>query len=104
NFDIRIGKLRVDQLRFEPAITGQRRIARIAGDVDIRSGRAIVHLDGAVRGSGERLRLALDAEPDRKKFDLDVHLDAPADSVSGALIGTRRPFSLVVQGDGSWSK
>jgi len=103
SFDIHVGHLRIDQLRFEPAITGQRRIARLEGDADVRSGRAIVHLNGDVRGSGEHLALALDAEPDRKKFDVDVHLNAPADSVTGALIGTRRPFVLVVQGDGSWT-
>ena len=103
SFDIYIGKLTVDQLRFEPAITGERRIGSLAGDVDIRSGRAVVHLDSAVRGSGERLKLALDSEPDRGKFDADVRLNAPADSVMGALVGIKRPFALVLQGDGSWT-
>jgi translocation and assembly module TamB len=102
-FDIHIGRLVIDQLRFEPAITGQRRIGRLVGDIDIRSGRAIVHLNGAVRGSGERLKLALDSEPDRGKFDADVRLHAPADSIMGALVGIKRPFALVIQGDGSWA-
>jgi translocation and assembly module TamB len=103
DFDIRIGRLEVEQLRIEPAVTGQRRIGRIVGDADIRSGRARVHLDAAVRGSGERLLLALDAEPDRKRFDLEVRLNAPANSVAGAMLGTRRPIALTIGGDGSWT-
>ena len=103
-FDIRIGRLAIEQLRFEPAVTGVRRTGRLAGRVDIRSGRAVLHLGGAVRGSGERLKLALDADPDREKFDIDVRLKAPANSVVGALIGTQRPLDLVVLGDGSWSR
>ena len=102
-FDIRIGRLDIAQLRFEKAVTGERRIARLAGDVDIRSGRARVHLGAAVKGSGERLQLALDAEPDAKRFDLDVHLGAPANSVIGAMIGTQRSFALAIEGDGSWT-
>ncbi|MDB5698127.1 MAG: translocation/assembly module TamB [Alphaproteobacteria bacterium] len=102
SFDIKIGRLEIAQLRFEKGVTGERRIARLAGDADVRSGRAIVHLSASVRG-GERLALALDAEPDRKKFDLGVRLDAPANSVSGTMAGTKRPIKLVVQGDGDWS-
>lgn len=101
-FDIRIGRLEIEQLRFEKSVTGERRIARLVGDADIRSGRAVIHLAASVRG-GERLALALDAEPDRKKFDLEVRLDAPANSVTGAMVGTKRPIRLVVQGDGDWS-
>jgi translocation and assembly module TamB len=103
DFDIRIGRLEVEQLRVERAVTGRRQTARIAGSADIRSGRAQVQLDASVRGSGERLLLALDAEPDREKFDLEVRLNAPAHSVVGALVGTRRPIALNVGGDGSWS-
>src|SRR5699024_7383643 len=54
SFDIRIGHLRIDQLRVAKAVTGTERIARLVGDADIRSGRAIIHLNAAVKGSGER--------------------------------------------------
>ena len=101
-FDIRIGRLEIEQLRFEKSVTGERRVARLVGDADIRSGRAVIHVAASVRG-GERLALALDAEPDRKKFDLDARLDAPANSITGAIVGTKRPIRLVVHGDGDWS-
>ncbi len=102
-FDIRVGRLRIAQLRLEPGVAGQRRVASVAGEVDVRSGRALVNLDVAVRGGGDRLALKLDAEPDRDHFDVDVRLDAPANSVSGALVGTRRPIALRIEGDGRWS-
>ena len=102
-FDIRIGELRIDRLRFEPAIAGQRRVGRLEGKADIRSGRAMVVLNAGVEGGGDRLALNLDAQPDRDLFDLDTELEAPANGVFGKLIGTVQPVKLSVKGDGRWS-
>jgi translocation and assembly module TamB len=101
-FDIHVGRLRIEQMRLGKAIAGEARTARLAGEADIRAGRALVRLDGVVRDGGDRLVLNLDAEPDRNRFDLDLRLAAPAKSVVGALLGTDRPIGLVVEGDGSW--
>ena len=38
-FDIRIGRLRIDQLRIERAVTGERRFAAVTGEADVREGR-----------------------------------------------------------------
>lgn len=102
-FDISIGRFDIAQLRTGPAVTGQPRTARLGGEVEIRSGRALVRIDGNVRQSGESLKLTLDAEPDRDRFDLHVDLDAPADSLIGAVIGTKRPMTLKIEGAGRWS-
>jgi translocation and assembly module TamB len=102
-FDIRIGRLRVSQLRFEKPVTGERRIASLVGKADIRSGRALVDLKAQVRGGGDRLALLIDAEPDRDRFDVDVRLQSPEGGVAGALAGTKRPIRLEVRGDGSWT-
>lgn len=102
-FDIHIGRLRIDQLRFEKGVTGQRRVASVAGEADIRSGRALVQLKARVRGGGDELSLLLDAEPDRDDFDLDVSLRAPENSVTGAIVGTKRPIQLEIHGDGTWT-
>ncbi|PWG02169.1 translocation/assembly module TamB domain-containing protein [Sphingosinicella humi] len=104
DFDIRIGRLQIDQLRFEKDVTGERRVARVSGEADIRSGRALVKLRATVPGGGDALSLLIDAEPDRDRFDIDVGLNAPADSVVGAIVGTKRPIRLDIQGDGSWSR
>jgi translocation and assembly module TamB len=102
-FDIHIGRLSVAQLRIGKAVTGAPRVASLAGEADIRRGRALVRLTGSVKGGGDRLALVLDAEPDRDRFDLDLRLDAPANGVAGAIVGTGRPISLAVEGDGRWS-
>ncbi len=103
-FDIRIGRLQVAELRLGSAITGQPRSASLVGQVDIRSGRALVDLKAEVRGGGDRLAFLIDAEPDRDRFDVDVRLQSPEGGVAGALAGTRRPILLQVQGDGRWSR
>jgi translocation and assembly module TamB len=102
-FDIHIGRLRVAQLVIGKAVTGERRVASLAGEADIRAGRALVRLNAQVKGGGDRLALVLDAEPDRDHFDVEVQLRAPARSVAGALFGTQRPIALSVSGDGRWS-
>ncbi|HYD38283.1 MAG TPA: translocation/assembly module TamB, partial [Allosphingosinicella sp.] len=102
-FDIHVGRLRVEQLRIGEAVSGRARVASLAGEADIRSGRALVDLRARVRDGGDRLTLLLDAEPDRDRFDLDIRLDSPARGVAGAMLGTGRPIALVVEGDGRWA-
>lgn len=101
-FDIHVGRLRIAQLRIGKALTGEARIASLAGEADIRSGRALVRLEAEVKDGGDRLSLLLDAAPDRNRFDVDVRLAAPARSVIGAMLGTDRPLGLIVDGEGSW--
>ncbi|WP_156679665.1 translocation/assembly module TamB domain-containing protein [Sphingomonas profundi] len=101
-FDIRIGALDIRTLRIEPAVTGRRRIGRIAGRGDVRQGRAMIDLSAAT-SAGDRLRLLLDAAPDADRFDLETRLQAPTGGLVGALAGTKRPMALVVSGDGGWS-
>lgn len=102
-FDIRVGELRIDRLRIEPAITGERRIARFAGSAIIHEGRARVDLSARTEGGGDDLRILLDAEPDRDRFDLSANLDAPADGVIAKLLGAENPVRARIGGDGRWS-
>ena len=101
-FDIRIGTLAIRTLRIEPAVTGQRRIGRIDGKAEIRRGRALIDL-AAATNAGDRLKMLLDAEPDRDRFDLEARLAAPSGGLVGALAGTKRPIALLVSGDGRWT-
>ncbi|HEY6916577.1 MAG TPA: translocation/assembly module TamB domain-containing protein [Allosphingosinicella sp.] len=102
SFDIWIDRLRVDELRVAKAVTGQARAGSVNARVDIRSGRALVDLAAALK-DGDRLTLLLDAEPDRDRFDVEVRLSAPENSLAGALVGTKRPIQLTVTGDGRWA-
>ena len=103
DFDIRIGKFDIRRLELAPAVTGKARVGRLSGSADIRSGRALINLDGALQG-GDRLRVKLDAEPDGNRFDLDVRASAPAGGLLPALFGSKRPLQLVIEGDGSWTR
>jgi len=100
-FDIHVGELDIQTIRLEPGVAGQRRVGRIRGKADIRDGRALVDL-AAATNAGDRLKLLLDAEPDRDRFDLDAHLASPKGGVVGKIAGTERPIALVVTGDGTW--
>jgi translocation and assembly module TamB len=102
-FDLHIGRLDIAQLRIGKPVTGTPRVASLSGEADIRAGRALVRLEAALKGGGDRVLLRLDAQPDRDRFDLDARIQAPANSVVGALLGTRRPISLTLDGDGRWA-
>jgi translocation and assembly module TamB len=102
-FDIRIANLKVDRLRIEPAVAKQRRLGTLAGSVDIRDGRALIKLKASATG-GDSLVLNLDAEPDGNKFDLETRLIAPAGGTFGKIIGTVKPVTLAINGDGDWTR
>ena len=102
-FDIHIGRLEVRRLEIAEAVTGQPRVGRLSGSADIRSGRAKVALDFALKG-GDRLVASLDAEPDGDRFDIDIRATAPENGVLAALFGSKRPLDLVVDGDGTWTR
>lgn len=101
-FDIRIGRLDIDHLRVAKQVTGVARRGSLHGRADVRSGRAIVDLAANVEGS-DRLALHLDAEPDRDRFDLDLHARGAAKGVLAQLSGLAGPLALDVTGDGRWS-
>jgi translocation and assembly module TamB len=100
-FDIRVGHFAINRLVIAQGVAGGQRIGRVEGKADVRGGHAIVHLD-ADAAQGDRLTIALNAEPDRDRFDAEGQLDAPAGGVFGALIGTQRPVNIRLTGDGHW--
>ena len=100
-FDIRIGRLEIARLTIEKPVSGRAMTGRLAGKADIHGGRALIDLDAKTTG-GDVLTAKLDAEPDRNRFDIDANLNAPAGSLFGAMIGTQRPVTMQLAGDGSW--
>jgi len=103
-YDIHLGRLDVRQLRIGERVAGRERIGSLRGEAEIRSGRALIGLEAQVRDGGDRLRVRIDAEPERDRFDVEARIRAPAGSVLGAMLGTRRPVSLDLSGDGSWAR
>ena len=104
SFDVLVGRLDVAQLRLGAPVTGRERTGRLAARAAIRDGRAFVDLQVEVRDSGDLLLARIDAEPDRDRFDIDAHVRAPPGGFAGALLGTRRPVRLDVDGNGTWSR
>lgn len=102
-FDIRIGRVSVDRLTVAPSVTGVARQGSLRSRADIRAGRALVEIAAEVQGS-DRLRLRIDAEPDRDRFDIAVAAQGAARGVLARLSGLRRPFALAVRGDGRWAR
>ncbi|ARS29142.1 translocation/assembly module TamB domain-containing protein [Sphingomonas sp. KC8] len=100
-FDVHIGDLDIAAIRLEPAVAGQRRVGQIKGKADIRNGRALIDLKGSTN-AGDRLKLLLDAEPDRDRFDFDANLVSPKGGVIAKVAGPDLPIKLAISGDGSW--
>lgn len=112
DIDIAIGRLTVDRLILEPAVTaqpgrpGQRRLLALAGRADIRAGRALIDLAAltvAAPGRSDTVRLAIDSEPDRDKFDIDATITGPKDGAVAALLGLDKAVDARLSGDGSWT-
>jgi len=115
--DIVIGTLRIDRLVLEPPVIGRAQTLSLAGSADIRSGRAKLDLTAmAIAGAssagdsikvgatdGDSIRVHLDAEPDRDRFDVAATVAAPKGGVITTLLGLAAPFGMSVSGDGRWS-
>lgn len=108
DFDILIGALVVDRLVIEAPVAGRRQLLQLRGEADIKAGRAKVLLAADAleeeAGGGDRLRLTLDAEPDRDRLVLAASLDAPEGGVVLGLLGLDRPLTVRLQGKGGWRR
>lgn len=108
DFDITIGRLRLDRLILAPAVAGSERTVSVGGSIDIRSGRAKADLgiiavaSPGQTAAGDTLRLKLDAEPDRDVFDIDAIIHAPKGGAIAGVLGLADPLDLVLAGDGTW--
>lgn len=108
DFDFDIARLKIDRLVLEAPVTGQRRVLSIGGSADIRAGRAKINLVALTiagpdqRGSGDTVKLVLDAEPDRNVFDIDALVTAPKAGAITALLGLKQPLDATIRGIGSW--
>ena len=103
DFDIHIGRLKIDRLEVARDVAGAARTGSLLGEADIRAGRAMIGIRLAML-DGDKLAAKLDAEPDRDRFDLDVRAIAPRDGLLPAMVGLKRAIDLSIEGDGSWTR
>lgn len=109
DLDITIGRLRVDRLIVEPAVTGERRVGSIEGKARIADRRAQLRLKAetiaeAGRPGGDRLALVLDAVPEQNRLALNLLVNAPAHGVLTKLAGFSEALALRVRGRGDWQR
>lgn len=107
DYDIDIGTLRIDWFVAEAPVSGERRVASLAGEAHVADGRAQASFDAATvagqgRAGGDRVALLLDAVPEENKLDLDLDLNAPGDGVLAAMAGLTEPVRIRLNGNGSW--
>lgn len=107
DYDIDVNRLRVDRIEVGPAVTGQRHIARIDGQVHIADRRAQVAANAVTIAApgvagGDRMVVRLDAVPDDNRFDVDLRVAAPQDGMVAGLAGLKAPLVLNVAGQGDW--
>jgi translocation and assembly module TamB len=107
DINLDIAQLNVARIDIDPAVTGRRHIGRLRGSAHLSDGRARIMADAATIvapgvAGGDRLRLRLDAVPDRDKLDIDMVLDAPAKGLVAGLTGVDAPLVLTVGGRGNW--
>lgn len=105
DIDIDVGLVRVDRLVFEPAVAGQRQVARLEGKVAIADRRAQVTAHAETIGKeakGDRLALKLDAVPDANRLAMTLDANAPKGGVLAALAGLKEPLTAKLDGRGDW--
>ncbi|MDQ3477747.1 MAG: translocation/assembly module TamB domain-containing protein [Pseudomonadota bacterium] len=109
DFDIDVGRFKIDRLIVERPVTGERRVGSVEGAAKIADGRAQVRLNGMVvggdgRAGGDRVALALDAVPEENRLALNLFLRAPRGGVLARMAGLDEPLAVRVTGRGDWSK
>ncbi|MGE4410534.1 MAG: translocation/assembly module TamB domain-containing protein [Sphingobium sp.] len=104
DFDIRIMRLRVDQLAVDKAVTGRTDSFTLEGDGDVRGGQAIIDLSARSLKGDDRLLLALDSRPDDNRFDVDLTVNARAGGLIATLAGLRQDANVRLEGKGDWAR
>ncbi len=101
-FDIRIDRLRADGLVIRDGVAGPRRVANLAGKVDIRSGRVLVDARASLADGTDRVVVNIDAMPDQNRLMIDGDVVAPANGAIAALAGLTQDLAASIKGRGDW--
>jgi translocation and assembly module TamB len=101
DFDIRVDRFVVDDLRIVEGLLGDERVIDFAARADIREGRVLIDADGQF-GGGDELEALIDAYPDGDRFDIDVDYRAPAGGLLAMLMGAEEDVRARIVGNGRW--
>jgi translocation and assembly module TamB len=101
DFDIRVDRLVVDDLKVARGLLGDERMVDFRARADVRDGRVLLDASGAL-GGGDTLKALVDAYPDGNRFDLDLDYRAPAGGLLATLTGAEADSRARIVGDGTW--
>ena len=100
---IDLNRLQIDRVALAAGVAGpDARTLSLSGAAHILKGRAQINALTA-SDTGDRIKLALDAVPDKDRFNLDSHIEAPTGGVIVNLLHLDRPISAALEGQGTWS-
>lgn len=107
DIDVALGRVKIDRIVIEPAVTGQRHVASFAGSADIADGRARLTADArTLRGrgaaGGDVLTLTLDAAPAANRLQIDANLVAPSGGLIDSYAKLGKPLVMTLGGRGDW--
>ncbi len=100
---IDLNRLQLDRISLAAGVAGpDARNLSLSGSAHILKGRAQI---AALTASdkGDDVKLMLDAAPDKDRFTLDSHVNAPKGGVIVNLLHLDRPFSAAISGQGGWT-
>ncbi|MBD8677065.1 translocation/assembly module TamB domain-containing protein [Sphingomonas sp. CFBP 13720] len=108
DYDIDVNRLKVDRIEVGAAVTGQRHIARIDGQVHIADRRAQLAANAATIAApgvagGDRIALKLDAVPDDNRFDVQARVTGPQNGMIAGMAGLTAPIAASIDGRGDWA-
>ncbi len=108
DYDIDVNRLKVDRIEVGAAVTGQRHIARIDGQVHIADRRAQMVANTATIAApgvagGDRVALKLDAVPDDNRFDVQARVNGPQNGMIAGMAGLTAPIAASIDGRGDWA-
>ena len=100
---IDLNRLQVDRIALSAGVAGpDARNLSLSGSAHIFKGRAQIDALTA-SDKGDDVKLKLDAMPDKDRFNLDSHIQAPKGGVIVNLAHLDRPLSAAIEGQGSWT-
>lgn len=107
DLDIDIADLQLRRIDVDPAVTGQRHRASLAGKVHIADRAAVVTaragtFAGEGFAGGETMTLDLRAVPETNTLDVAFDLNAPAQGLVAGLTGVAQPMRVNLRGKGDW--
>ncbi|NVD45485.1 translocation/assembly module TamB domain-containing protein [Qipengyuania atrilutea] len=103
DFDIRIDRLVIDDLRLAEGLLGERaQRVNLLAQARVDEGTLLLKANGRL-GERDRVYLDLDARPDDDRFDLALDYRAPEGGVVAGLLGVAADYRAIATGEGRWS-